>query len=145
MTYCLLTVALFVPKAVQTSCCRQPTERSQQVKDKENDIFILAPELVIQGIKLCQPFSPSFLLSRSGTRQGEHLMLEHPPAMALITNTSRGFGALSTKKSLLSSPSTQTGEESFWDQQPSSCSLQGGWSANFPSRQVIFFTCYVKK
>lgn len=145
MTYCLLTVALFVPKAVQTSCCRQPTERSQQVKDKENDIFILAPELVIQGIKLCQPFSPSFLLSRSGTRQGEHLMLEHPPAMALITNTSRGFGALSTKKSLLSSPSTQTGEESFWDQQPSSCSLQGGWFANFPSRQVIFFTCYVKK
>lgn len=145
MTYCLLTVALFVPKAVQTSCCRQPTEHSQQVKDKENDIFILAPELVIQGIKLCQPFSPSFLLSRSGTRQGEHLMLEHPPAMALITNTSRGFGALSTKKSLLSSPSTQTGEESFWDQQPSSCSLQGGWFANFPSRQVIFFTCYVKK
>lgn len=135
MTYCLLTVALFVPKAVQTSCCCQPTKRSQQVKDKENDIFILAPEPVIQGIKLCQPFSPSFLLSRSGTRQGEHLMLEHPPAMALATNTSRGFGA---KKSSLSSPSTQTGEKSFWDQQPSSCSLQGGWFANFPSRQVIF-------
>lgn len=135
MTYCLLTVALFVPKAVQTSCCCQPTKRSQQVKDKENDIFILAPEPVIQGIKLCQPFSPSFLLSCSGTRQGEHLMLEHLPAMALATNTSRGFGA---KKSLLSSPSTQTGEESFWDQQPSSCSLQGGWFANFPSRQVIF-------
>lgn len=138
MTYCLLTVALFVPKAVQTSCCCQPTKRSQQVKDKENDIFILAPEPVIQGIKLCQPFSPSFLLSCSGTRQGKHLMLEHLPAMALATNTSRGFGALSTKKSLLSSPSTQTGEKSFWDQQPSSCSLQGGWFANFPSRQVIF-------
>lgn len=113
MTYCLLTVALFVPKAVQTSCCLRPTERSQEVKDKENDIFILAPEPVIQGIKLCQPFSPSFLLSCPGTRQGEHLMPEHLPAMSLVTNTSRDFGALSTKKSLLSPPGTQTGGKSF--------------------------------
>lgn len=30
------------------------------MKDKENDIFILVPELGIQGIKLCQLFSPFF-------------------------------------------------------------------------------------